>query len=218
MSTGASGFATDEDLAVLAARDFALLCPSDQVLASGTDGQFAVGDPWTIQSASVDFLAAGLAVGHIVMLGGPTPPFRPDGELLAVRAVTAEGATLKRVGLDGIQGQPPAPSSGVSGVVFQVSTLGPQILQASLAIRDLLGIPATETIEDLDAAGELREATAQRVLQDRYASLTTSRNDAFALKAEQAAHRLESVLNHIRSRWACGRGPLLDRFATRILR
>lgn len=40
MSTLTVVYATDEDVSTYAAEDFALLVPSDQVLATGSDGFF----------------------------------------------------------------------------------------------------------------------------------------------------------------------------------
>src|SRR5947199_54246 len=55
MTTSTTLYATDEDIVLRASADFALLCPRDQKLASGTDGTFMPDDRWTLHSTAVDF-------------------------------------------------------------------------------------------------------------------------------------------------------------------
>ena len=72
-------YATDEDIALRATADFAILCPRDQKLAAGSDGSFDPSDRWTLQSASVDFSAQGVLPGQVVQLLGPASAFRAAG-------------------------------------------------------------------------------------------------------------------------------------------
>ena len=88
-------YATDENIAVCASGDFAMLCPDWQKLAYGVDGAFASTSPWVLTSASVDFAAAGVTSGHVVLLRKPATVFKGSGELLAVDSATDQGAVLR---------------------------------------------------------------------------------------------------------------------------
>src|SRR3954452_6256472 len=130
MSSTATNYATDEDLALRASADFPLLCPRDQKLASGSDGLFDAGDRWTMWSPSVDFAAQGLAAGHVVQLLAPVATFKPPGEAFVVASVGPGRVLLRRKGQPVGIGQPPAPAGGIMNVEFLAATLTPQIAEA----------------------------------------------------------------------------------------
>jgi hypothetical protein len=221
MSAPVIVYATDEDVALIAPTDFALLCPLDQVLAAGMDGFFNASDPWELRSATVGFSAAGVTAGNLVYLLGPIPPFGNPSHTLGVASVTPGSVLLRRRGLSAGMGQAPGPEAGLSGVEFLVPTLAPQIVAASQELNRRLGIgpdsPGPRP-EDVAASGELREATVLMVLHRRYAEQGGEANGALAEKARWARCELEQELGRLSSRWACGRGVLADRVGTRISR
>ena len=135
-----TSYATDEDLALRASADFLLLCPRDQKLASGNDGVFQKDDPWTLNSASVDFQANGLSPGKIVLLTQPTSSFKPPGESFVVQAVSPGAVLLRRKGQLPGMGQGPSGPNGLTGVEFFSTTLGPQIELASYDLNKRYGI------------------------------------------------------------------------------
>ena len=107
-------YATDEDIVLRASSDFALLCPRDQKLASGTDGAFDPSDRWCLRSASVDFSAQGVRPGQVVQLLGPPATFRAPGDLLIVasgRATTRSSCAARGRPLG--SGSRPARSRGL---------------------------------------------------------------------------------------------------------
>src|SRR5689334_649872 len=107
MSPLTTVYATDEDVALAAAADFAILCPKDQRLAAGSDGYFNPADRWTLRSTAVDFAAQGLAAGQIVQLIPPSASLRQSAEMLVVSSVAPYAVTLRRKGQPLGVGQPP---------------------------------------------------------------------------------------------------------------
>ena len=158
---------TDEDVALRAPADFAILCPRDQRLASGLDGSILSSDRWVLRSDSNDFNAQGLEPGQVVQLLGPASAFKPPCDLLAVQAVEPGGLRLRRKGQPEANGQLPAPVGGLNGVEFLVATLAPQIAAARDEINDRLGLE--DPIRESKAgAGPLREAIVLTVLARLY--------------------------------------------------
>ncbi len=197
MSTPITLYATDEDIAVRAPSDFAALCPHDQVLASGTDGEFPAGDGWTLQANSVDFAAQGLAPGHVVQLLGPVSAFGTGGDLLVVDQVSAKSLRLRRKGQATGLGQPPAPLAGLTGVSFLVTTLAPQIESASYDLNRRYGIDdrvAGLRTSDLYDLRELREVTVLYVLYMFYVNLSQTESDPFGVKARLYRGMLDEAL------------------------
>lgn len=193
MSNLTTLYCTDEDLAIRAAGDFALLCPKDQKIAEGIDGVFA-GDRWTVTSAAVDFQAFGLAPGHVVQLT-KTSVFRGTEEL-AVVTVSPFAVTLKRKGLAPDVGQPPGPVDGITGVAFSVTTLMPQIEKVSYdlnrrySIDDLVAGRRTSDFYDLR---EVQDACVLEVLATQYAAMSRNAGEHSDHFARQAAIRREEL-------------------------
>lgn len=227
-----TAYATDEDIALRASTDFAVLCPRDQVLASGSDGIFLAADPWTLTSSSVNFAGFGVAPGQIVKLAKPTAAFGANGELFAVDAAVAGAVTLRRKGQPSRVGQPPASSGGLLNVEFVVRTLGPQIGLASYDMARRLGIdewvPGRRTVDLLDPL-QLREATVLSVLAQQYldqsrqfSGSSTAADDVYAAKARITKDELDDVLDRLVLRWrtfdVTGRSDATTRFSTRISR
>lgn len=228
MATLATVYATDEDVALRAAGDFALLCPRDQKLAAGTDGVFAASDRWTLTSATVDFGACGLAAGQVVQLLGPTSAFKPPGESLVVVGSAPGSVMLRRKGQSAGIGLPPSPLGGLVGVEFLVATLGPQLEAASYDLNRRYGIDDLVTgrrSSDLYDPREVRDATVLTVLYRQYWAMSREAGgarDTLAAKAQQSKAELEELLGRVIVHWlpATGPGgaPAASRFGTRLAR
>lgn len=206
MPTLSTLYATDEDLAIRAAGDFALLCPKDQKLAEGADGAFAGSDRWTLASASNDFQALGLKAGHIVQLT-KQGVFRGTEEF-AVAAVAPGAVMLRRKGLAASNGLPPGPAGGAAGVSFTVATLQPQIERASYdlnrryAIDDLV---SGRRSSDLYDPREVTDACVLEVLWTQYAAMSRNageHSDHFARQAVNRKAELEALLGRVVIHWA----------------
>jgi hypothetical protein len=216
-------YATDESIAIRASGDFSILCPDWQKLAYGNDGVFAAGSPWVLTSPSVIFNAAGVTSQHVVLLKKPSTAFKGGGELLAVDSAVGGSITLRRLGANLNQGQPPAPAAGLSGVEFLIATLDPQIEEASFdlnrrhAIDPNIGGRTPGNLYDLR---DLRQACVLTVLAQRYAAETRGDHGDFALKLTGVKQELSEVLARIQLRW-CTSGAdtrSTNWFSTRIVR
>lgn len=216
-------FATDEDIALRAPSDYAILCPRDQKIVAGTDGIISSSNPWILNSASVNFLARGLAPGHVVQLTKPVAVFRSPGETLVVQSVSMGSVTLRRKGqLPGL-GQPPGPATVCTGIEFLVTTLAPQIERATFDLCRRYGIDdliAGRRSSDLYDPREVREAIVLTVLHTRY--LDQSREaghepDSFALKAKLMLAELDALIDRAVLHWLPV-GASTSRFSTRITR
>ena len=222
-------YATDEDVALRASADFALLCPRDQKLASGTDGYFDASDRWTLRSAATDFEAQGVSPGQVVQLLGPAATFRPPGESLIVSAVVGSSVSLRRKGQAFGQGQPPAPASGVMGVEFLVATLTPQIAAAGREVALRLGVSdaaSGRSAGDLLDPADLRDVVVLAVLRRQYRDMSRETGgtgaDSLAAKGEAASAELDEGIARAVVRWRTSPGSPGDeqpaRFSARISR
>ncbi len=215
-------YASDEDVAVRATGDFAVLAPDWQKAASGFDGVLAAGAPWTLSSATVDFEAAGVKSGHVVSLRKPATIFKGAGELLAVASAAGKNLTLRRIGAGRGEGAPPAPPAGVSGVEFLITTLAPQIEEASFDLNRRFGIDPRVSGRSPDALHDrrdLRAACVLTVLAQRYAAETRGSEGDFPLKLRRINQDLSEVLARLAVRWNSPSGsPDSSMFSTRIVR
>lgn len=214
-------FATDEDVVIREVTDFVLICPRDQMVASGSDGLLQSVDRWILHSSSVDFAAQGVQPGQAVLLSGPVTHFRAPGELMFVEECGSGWVRMRRKGLGAGAGNPPGPPQGLSGVEFSVLTLAPQILAASEDIGRRLGIGNGEggrLASDLEDLGELRDATVLTVLHRLCLAMARPMGDepdVFALKAERLKVELDEVLARLVVHWK-GMSDVTTRFHTRI--
>ncbi len=214
-------YASDEDVAIRAPSDFALLCPKDQVLASGGDGAFAAGDRWTLTSATVNFAAAGLAPGQVVQITRTGGGLRATPDALVVQSVGNAGVVLRRKGQPAGAGQPPSPQGGMPGVEFLVATLQPQINRACDDLNRRLGLGSPgRRPEDLGDPAALREVAVLMVLHRQY--LDRSREaegqpDAFGAKARAIQSELDDRLGRLAVRFRDDPGGRpSQRFRTRL--
>lgn len=214
-------YCTDEDIAVRAGGDFALLCPRWQKLAYGTDGALAA-NSFTLTSASASF-TGDVTTGHVVWLKKPTSSFTGSGELLAVDSVpTSTSLVLRRLGLDSGIGQPPSTSS-VSSIEYVVQSLGPQIEEASFALNQAYRIdPAWSgrMPSDVYDLRDLRQACVLTVLMQRLQAEVQDKSDAaWALKLRTYATELAEVRSRLQLRWSQDdRRPATNWFGTRLVR
>ncbi len=215
-----SFYASDEDVALRAPADFALLCPRDQKIAAGLDGSFAAADLWTLRSSSRNFAAMGVAPGHVVQILNPAPQFKPPGESFAVESVSGTSVTLRRKGQEAGKGQPPVLSGGLSAVEFLILTLDPQIERACVEFDRRFGLSADGSDSLLDPR-DVREAIVLSVLHGQY--LAMSRNlggengDTFASKALAMKVELDELLARLVVQTRSGDGSS-SRFSTRLTR
>ena len=239
MITLTTVYATDEDLALRASADYALLCPKDQKSAAGTDGAFNSVDPWSLISPSVNFGAQGVSAGQIAVLTKPTTNFKPPGEALVVSSVNPGSITLRRKGQAPGVGQPPGAPGGLLGIEFAILTLGPQIQLACYDLNRQFGIDdlvAGRRSVDLYDPREIQQATVLTVLYRQYLDMSRESGDqadVFASKAKRVKAELDDVLGRAVVRWgppnsASGNAqanlpywnivPPTSRFCTRLTR
>jgi hypothetical protein len=219
-------YATDEDVAIRVPTDFSNLCPSDQIVAAGSDGAFTAEAPWILHSASQSFLASGVKPGHLVRLRRPESIYPPPGELLAIHQVSEHSIELRRKGFGVRQGQAPAPQSGLAGVEFVILSFQPQLELASADLDDRFGIdaskPGRRPEEVLDMAS-LRDLTVLLTLLRRYRELGTNPadvNNAMTFKANRLQEEFDQRLSRAFHRrtmvpTASGTG-LAGRMSTRL--
>ncbi|WP_337174803.1 hypothetical protein [Paludisphaera sp.] len=215
-------YAGDEDVAVHAPGDFAVLTPAWQKVAQGADGVFAPGPSWTLTSAGTDFGAAGARPGHVVQLRKPSSVFKGTGELFAVSGAAGGSLTIRRIGMAPGQGAPPAPPSGLSGVEFVIATLDPQVEEACFELNRRFAIDPHapgRTPSDLRDVRELRRACVLSVLIRRYAAESRGAEGDFAQKLRQAESELAETLARLEVRWGSSADrPTSSIFSTRIVR
>ena len=154
-------------------------------------------------SPTVDFLGQGLAPGQVVQLTKPVTYFKPPGECFVIASVAAYAATLRRKGQPPGVGQPPVSFSGLAGVEFLVTTLGPQIAQASHDLNRRYGIDdliAGRRSCDLYDPNEVRDATVLTVLYHQYSDMSRcveNKPDVFATKAQTVREELGELLDRV---------------------
>ncbi|MGP0063530.1 MAG: hypothetical protein ACLQGP_08030 [Isosphaeraceae bacterium] len=197
-------YCTDEDILVRAGGDFIMLCPPWQQMAVGSDGVFAIGNPWVLTSASVNFADNGVSPNQVAWLTAPKTQYPGGGQLLAIDSVSGNSITLRRPHRDLNVGQPPAPSAGLAGVSFTINTLDPQSEEASFDIKRRFGID--EYITDRTSSWiydlrDLRTATVLSVLYDRYTQENRDKQGDFENKIRRIRQQLDDVLARVQVRW-----------------
>lgn len=208
MSTATILYATDEDIALRASADYALLWPKDQKFAAGSDGVFSASSPWTLTSATVDFQGQGVMPGQLVQLEKLGSSLRPGGEGFVVVGVSPGSATLRRKGQPIGVGQPPAPPTGLTGVEFSIVTFGPQIVLATDDLNRRFGITtgayAGRSAGELADPSELRDAAVLTVLYRQYLDMSrelSAPTDTFATKAQIVKAELDDRLDRLALHW-----------------
>lgn len=215
-------YADDEDVAIHAPGDFAVLAPAWQKVAQGVDGVFSPGPTWTLTSATSDFEAAGARPGHVIQLRKPTSVFKGSGELFAVAGSSGGSLTIRRIGMAAEVGALPAPASGLSGVEFIIATLAPQIEEASFELNRRFAIDPLvpgRTPSDLHDVRELRRACVLSVLVGRYGAEARGADGEFTRKLQQAQAEFAETIARLEIRWgSLAQIPSSSNFSTRIVR
>ena len=220
----ATVYCTDEDLLVRAPADYLNLCPKSQVLAQATDGVFAAGARWTLTSAATDFVAAGVAAGHVVALTAPRSAFpNPGGLLLVVDAVATGSIVLRRPGMTAGVGLPPGPAAGLTGVSFTVPYYAPQIDQASYDVNAAVGVDpadADRAPSRLYDVRELRRLTVLTVLKRLYVAAEKTAAGDYALRLADVSPELGELRSGLVVHWGEARDsePPDSVFASRLRR
>lgn len=198
-------YCTDEDIALRDQADFMNLAPRSQRLIFGSDGVFLTGDLWTLTSATVNFLTAGLAVGNVVALVGPLANFKvPGGNLYAVLSVASGSVTLRQLGQPPATGTPPAPIGGLTAVSFLVMTFGPQIDTASYDTNKTWGIDPSvpgKLPALLYDPLELQQLVVLIVLRRCYVSASKAKAEDFALKLGLVTEELNDLKSRLQVQW-----------------
>lgn len=204
-------YCTDERIAAHAPGDFVQLCPRHQRLASGVDGQFIDPDLWILHSDALDFEARGIAEGEVIQLQQPEGLYSGNAGVLAVASVSGKDATLRRLGLANGEGEPPGPAGGTMGVAFLITTMKPQIGNASRQLDRSYKIGEQWGTLSEDDKDQVRDACAYWVLWHQYLAMARHSGeiqDDYAAKARLFAARFKdkeaSVL--LRSRTDGGGG------------
>lgn len=216
-------YATDEDVVALAGADFQVLADRWHKFASGADGVFVAGDPWTLTSASNDFVAQGLLANMVVQLLKPAANFPGSGDLLAIEAVSARSLGLRRVGEAAGVGQAPAPAAGLAGVVFLVTSLRRQIEDTSYLLNEQFTIDPNLPLRspgDIYDLRVMRRLTVYQVVLRQYASQNRSAKGDFADKVAYYQEAYQAELAAAALRWGA-RGtlePATSRFSTKVTR
>lgn len=197
-------YCTDEDIAVRAGGDFITLCPAWQQMAYGTDGYFSSGNPWVLNSTSVNFQANNVSPNQVVWLSAPKSNYPGSGVLMAIDSVLGTSLTLRRLHKDLNVGQPPAPAAGLTNITFTINTLDPQSEEASFDIKRRYGID--ENIVDRSSTWiydlrDLRMATVLTVLKDRYTQEARGDRGDFPRKIGTIKADLDQVLERVQVRW-----------------
>src|SRR5271165_1749378 len=157
-------YATDEDILVRASGDFVTLAPAWQRMAAGTDGYFNSGQPWVLNSTSVNFATNGVSPNQVVLLSGPKSQYPGGGDLLAIDSVSGNAITLRRPHKDLNVGMPPGPAAGLTGVTFSITTFDPQTEEASFDLKRRFGIDENITFRDSTWIYDLRDLRIATVL------------------------------------------------------
>lgn len=198
-------YCTDEAIAIRCNSDHQVLTPAANLIAEGDDGEFEPGERWTLKSASVDFEAQGVLPGALVSVdGGSDRYFKGSGSLLVADSVDGGSVALRRIGMAAGLGQPPAPADGLSGVKFRVSTLAPQIEQASDEINRRFGVDPAQAKRSPDwiyDRRELEEATMLTVLLRQYTVDARTSDGDFPLKIREIKQALDGALARLQVKW-----------------
>lgn len=161
-------YCDDESIAQLPQADWPAVVPGNGVLARGIDGAFSAGDRWGLASASVgDWSARGIGPGHVLIIAKGTAITEKGNrkDVLAVESAVTTKLTLRRLGLESGEGEPPSPIGGAAGVQFSCITARPQIAEATRLLNQRFRI---DTAGELESPADFRRACALWVLCDLY--------------------------------------------------
>lgn len=206
-------FCTDEDIATRFRGDYESLC-AREYLASGTDGAFSAGSPWTLTSASTHWISQGVIPGSVVALRSPATQFGSAGALLAVDSVAQDGSsvTLRRLNMAAGTGLPPG-VGGVSNVSFAVPTMRGLIENATYDIERRYGINALisgRTVASMFDLREVRNLCVLTVVIPRFLDLArqaSANQDLYFAKYGSLKSELDDLLARVVIHWTASPDP-----------
>lgn len=218
-------YCTDEHIAIRAPSDYTVLCPTANILAQGVDGVITASAKWKVYSRSVNFAAAGVTHGNVIVFTAPPSRFPGAGEQYAIDSVDNESATVRRIGQPAGVGFPPGVGSNLSGVAFTVQTYQPQIEAVSFYLNRCYAInpmiPARMPCQLYDLR-DLRDACVLEVLCRRYlAEVNPSAASQALLKLKAFQEELELIRAGLHLRWkpnVYGETATSNPFSTRLVR
>lgn len=184
-------FCQAEDIAERITQDLALILPPSQILAEGTDGIIAPGE-WVLSSATAAFETYGVPVGSLAILQSPGSS-QSTSKVFVVSNVEGSTITLRRVGLGSGIGQPPGGAAGMSGVIFSIHYLDPQINDTTTYLSMIFGIddniPGRRYV-DIYNLNDVIEIAISRIVSMLYLNaMMNSSNDLF--KEKHAMHKAQ---------------------------
>lgn len=221
-STVSTRFCTDEDIAVQAGDDFAVLSAKLPRIAFGTDGAIT-GGAWLLTSVSVNFATNGAASNQVVHVWDKNT-FKGGGELFAVDSASVSGLTVRWPGQASTAGQSPGGITDVGPLNFEIRTFSAQIESVSYELYQRFGIDENVLLRGPDQiydARVLQRAAVLSVLYRRYASATRSKEGDFAGKMIQVKADLDAALSACQVRWGPRTGNVVtpsSLFGTRLTR
>ncbi len=177
-------FATDRDLLVLEPNLFRDIAFASQLLASGTDGVVS-GTSFT--SASADFVAVGVAAGHVVRIDD-----------LAIEVIDVVSSTELTVSLLRAHSEDPAvpPPAGVAlayvvrSFLPQLEMVHRQVMRAAGIEPDGVGEPSdAATVDDVLNGDEIAMVEALGALDEIFASAASMLADEPYLRLRAASYR-----------------------------
>jgi hypothetical protein len=191
MSDFAAYYCSDEDIAIKALGDYATLMSRAMRLAYGADGVFVSGNRWLLKSASNDFAAQGVPEGAVctISINGK----RENEVIYAAASASAEGLTLRHLGLPAGVGLPPAPIAGATNVAFDVKTCLPSIAEQTRILNQLYRVPA---LNSLQVASDFKRACVLLVLIDLFGTQTRegeNGDDNWGRKMRSASDELTAL-------------------------
>ncbi len=209
----ATALCTDEAIAIRVGMDFVAICPKGQKLADTTDGVLA---GWTLTSTNTgDFSTRGVVAGMVVWLEKYSST-KVINELLVVDSVATTTLTLRRQGFASGVGEPPGGPSGLTGVVFSIVTLAPQIESVSYDLDRQYGLDdliAGRRYVDLYDAREAEQACVlETACRAYFAAYRSAVNDTFLSKAKLLKDEMDELRARVLIHWqpisAFGVGPI----------
>ena len=197
--------ATDEDLYLLIGADYAQVTDRATLMGFGSDGQLDAIAPWLFISASANFQAQGVQVGHVVVVEFPKATGRgvePAATLAYAVDPAAPGVasiTLRHPGLPAGAGNPPG-ATAYLGLRYRVPTSLGLLAECTRRARERLRIPP---LAALNRAGELGRVVALTAAEALYRAAYRvgekgpdsfdSKSRRYGVEAEREFGRLELV-------------------------
>jgi hypothetical protein len=195
-------FCSEEDLALEATGDLALIAPRSPYFAKGSDGVLTAGGR-TVSSALVDFAAQGVLADTLCILSGSiTAPaarttFGIGGEVFIVSVDAVGGSiTLRNPGMLAGIGQAPS-LSALTSVNFLLPSFLAIRKQATDRIRQSINF---DSESDLITDDDRRQICVYEVLRTRYRACTVNKDDDFSQQYRKYSVLFNELLDELKAR------------------